>query len=135
MGELLHILLTFLFQNTKLSIKKKKKKKPTLIFPYFGSVGKGQTNIFFFFKSTFVHSWHKIMLFWLTCECIVFLGGFHFDWKLKTFAYFAIILNTVIQILITSYCIETKYIIIKHNPYQSAWPFMNKTWLTNSYWR
>ena len=50
--------LTFMFQNTKLSIKKKKKKKkkrkkerkkkkPTLIFPFFGSVGIGQTNIFF----------------------------------------------------------------------------------------
>ena len=28
---------------------KNKKKKPTLVFRYFGSVGKGQTNIFFFF--------------------------------------------------------------------------------------
>ena len=46
----------FCLKNTKLSIKKKKKKKkekekkkkPTLIFQYFGSVGKGQTNIFIF---------------------------------------------------------------------------------------
>ena len=42
---------TFLFKNAKLRIekKKKKKKKLTLIFQYFGSVWKGQTNIFFFF--------------------------------------------------------------------------------------
>ena len=35
----------FLFKNGKLRIKKK---KATLTFRYFGSVGKGQANIFFF---------------------------------------------------------------------------------------
>ena len=43
-----HFISTFLFKNTKLSIKKwERKKKLTLIFRYFGSVGKGQTNILF----------------------------------------------------------------------------------------
>ena len=39
----LNILVNFLSKNAKLSIKKK---KPTLFFQYFRSVGKGQTNIF-----------------------------------------------------------------------------------------
>ena len=38
-------LLTILFENAKLNIKKKKK-KATQVFQNFGSVGKGQTNIF-----------------------------------------------------------------------------------------
>ena len=51
-----HFILTFLFKKYKIEYQKKKKKKekekkkkkPTLIFQYFGSVGKGQTNIFIF---------------------------------------------------------------------------------------
>ena len=51
MGELLYI-LTFYFNifvsKYKIEYQKKNKiKKPTLIFPYFGSIRKGQTNIFF----------------------------------------------------------------------------------------
>ena len=41
---------TVLFKDAKLNIKKKKKKrkkKATQVFQNFGSVGKGQTNIFF----------------------------------------------------------------------------------------
>ena len=42
-------ILTILFKNAKLNIKKKKKKKKaTQVFLNFGSLGKGQTNIFFF---------------------------------------------------------------------------------------
>ena len=53
LGRLLYIVTfcfnIFVLKNVKLRIKKEKeKKKPTLIFRYFGSVGKGQTNIFFF---------------------------------------------------------------------------------------
>ena len=40
-----HFISTFLFKNAKLRIKKKKKKL-TLIFQYFGSVRKGQTSFF-----------------------------------------------------------------------------------------
>ena len=46
-GLFQHIILTFLFKNAKFRIKKKKKKRLTLIFQNFGLVGKGQTNIFF----------------------------------------------------------------------------------------
>ena len=47
-------ILTILFKNAKLNIKKQKnktkqKKNATQVFQNFGSVGKGQTNIFFFF--------------------------------------------------------------------------------------
>ena len=41
--------LTILFKNAKLNIKKKKKKKVTQVFQNFESLGKGLTNIFFFF--------------------------------------------------------------------------------------
>ena len=46
-----HFLLTLLLKNTRMSIKKKtnkhtNKQKTTLVFCYFGSVGKEQTNIF-----------------------------------------------------------------------------------------
>ena len=62
-----HFISTFLFENTKLRIEKKKKNS-TLIFWYFESVGKGQTDIFFFFFFFFFFRPYHVANIWIELE-------------------------------------------------------------------